>query len=287
MTLPTATIVIPSFNRPERLATCLRAIAGLDYPAERLSVEIVDDGSAAPLTPVVAAIATPFAVRCTRVANGGPATARNLGASLATGELLAFTDDDCVPAADWLIAHARAFQKSPDALIGGSVRNAIARNVFSDASQDVVDFLYDYFEAEPGGVPFFTSNNLACGRSVFLAQGGFDSSFPLAAAEDRELGIRWRRNGRRLVFERDAVIHHHHDLTLSKFWRQHRNYGIGARHLHKVLEDCGDDRPRFEKLTFYAKLITYPLKTGRRSALSRSVLMILSQLAMARGFALA
>ncbi len=287
MTLPTATIVIPSYNRPERLAACVRAMAQLTYPADRISIEIVDDGSDEPLAPAIAAIPMPFAVRVTRSSNNGPAAARNLAVRLASGEFIAFTDDDCVPDTNWLVALARAFCKYPDALIGGRVENGVTRNLFSDASQDVVDFLYDYFEADNGGAPFFTSNNLACSRDLFIALGGFDSSFPLAAAEDRELGIRWRRSGRPLVFERDALIHHYHDLTLSKFWRQHRNYGIGARHLHKVLQDSDDDRPRFEKLAFYARLIAYPLKTGRNSALSRSALMIVSQIAMARGFAFA
>lgn len=283
--LPTATIVIPAYNRPERLASCLKGIAALDYPADRLTVEIVDDGSAAPLAPVASAIASPFIIRVTRTPNRGPAAARNTGASLAAGDLLAFTDDDCLPDRNWIGALAQAFVRSPDALIGGKVENGVTGNIFSDASQDLVDFLYDYFDAARGGAPFFTSNNLACGRHHFLDSGGFDESFPLAAAEDRELGIRWRREGRPLIFEPAARMHHLHDLNLARFWRQHMNYGIGARHLHKVLKESGDTRPPLENLLFYARLVTYPIATRKPSGAARAALMVLSQFAMTRGFA--
>ncbi|MFM9976705.1 MAG: glycosyltransferase [Sphingomonadaceae bacterium] len=283
MTLPTATVVVPTFNRPERLAACLRALANLDYPAKRLSIEIVDDGSPQDLGAVVAAASMPFALRLTRQRNQGPAVARNAGARIATGDLLAFTDDDCLPDQRWLIGLAHAFERSPGALIGGLVQNGVDR-ICSEASQDLVDFLYQYFNAENGGVPFFTSNNLACSRELFLATGGFDETFPIAAAEDRELGMRWRRQGRDLIFADDALVLHQHDLDLPKFWRQHRNYGFGAHHLHTALHKGGFEKPRFERLNFYLELLAYPVRTYGVRGLPKSVLMLVSQIAMARGF---
>ena len=184
-------VVIPSFARPERLAQCLDALARTEF-AGAFEVVVVDDGSPQPLAPVIDGFADRLPVRSQRQDNRGPAAARNAGARTARGRILAFTDDDCLPDRHWIAAMARAGAAQPLALIGGRVDNALPANIYSAASQDLVDYLYEYFGAAAGDAPFFTSNNIACDRARFLDLGGFDESFPLAAGEDRELGMRWR-----------------------------------------------------------------------------------------------
>ena len=149
------------------------------------------------------------------------------------------------------------------------------------------DYLYDYYGAEDGEAPFFTTNNCGVSRAGFERLGGFDETFPLAAAEDRDLGLRWRDSGGSLSYAPDAVVEHHHALTLRRFFRQHVNYGRGARHLHRVLDARGAGQPKVEPLAFYAGLVVWPIRRRGPRGVLGSALMALSQAAMVRGYAVA
>lgn len=274
-----ATVVVPSFNRPTRLAECLGALAALRPPPGGFEVVVVDDGSPSPLATVCA----PFEplVRCLRQPNRGPAAARNAGAAAARREFLAFTDDDCRPEPGWLGALIARHGGVPGRLVGGRVVNLLEVDPFASASQSLCDFLYEWWGAEAGTMPFFTSNNLGGLRADFLSLGGFDETFPLAAAEDREFGLRWRDRWGDLAYAPEAVVGHRHAMSLRGYLRQHANYGRGARHLHRLLDAKGDPRPRVEALRFYLALVAHPLRRGR---LGQSALMLLSQVAMVGGY---
>ncbi|MEM8754023.1 MAG: glycosyltransferase [Pseudomonadota bacterium] len=271
--------MVPSYDRPDRLEDCLKALLAAEgaFP-----VIVVDDGSPRPLEPICAAFGP--RVTCLTQRNAGPAAARNAGAAAARTPFLAFTDDDCRPRPGWVRALRAALEAAPQALIGGRVENGLPENVYAAASQTLCDHLYDYFDAESGSAPFFTSNNIACAKAAFDLMGGFDQSFPLAAAEDRDFGLRWRDRCGPLVYRPDAVIDHFHALDLRRFWRQHRNYGRGARHLHRVMDRRGDERPKREPLGFYLGLVARPLRKGERAGFAQSALLGLSQAAMVSGY---
>jgi GT2 family glycosyltransferase len=279
--MPAAAVVIPSFNRPAALEACLTALSAQDAPD--FEIIVVDDGSPTPLDTVCARFPN---TRCIRQDNAGPAAARNRGARAADAAFVAFTDDDCRPRPDWLTQLRVAHGGDATRLVGGLVANGLPQNAFSTASQDICDFLYDWFGSSPGGMPFFTSNNIGCDAAAFHAMGGFDETFPRAAAEDREFGIRWRETTGALVYAPEAVIDHFHALTFRRYWRQHANYGHGAHHLHTVLEARGSDMPRREPLGFYVDLVTRSLRRrGLIRGLVPSALAFVSQVAMVAGYA--
>jgi GT2 family glycosyltransferase len=273
-------IVIPSYNRPEQLRRCLRSLALLND--RNFNIVVVDDGSTEPLSNVCAEFGD--RVHYVRQVNRGPASARNTGVGSTSAEFIAFTDDDCQPHAEWLTSLRAAHGGRQERLVGGKVVNALQGNRYSEASQLLVDFLYSYYDAGTGSSPFFASNNLACSRLAFERMGGFDESFPLAAAEDRDFGMRWRDAGGQLVYAPEAVVDHAHELSLRKFWRQHANYGAGARHLHDVLKARNSPSIGIENIKFYLSLVTYPIKGGNPSKLPEAALMVLSQLAMVYGY---
>ncbi len=264
---PTVSVIVPTYQRRERLADCLAALKAQEgVPVE---VVVVDDGDDEPMALVVEASGMTNA-RCLRQDNSGPAAARNRGAAAARAPFLAFTDDDCRPRPGWLAAMAGAHEAAPDALLGGHAQ----------ASQDLIGFLY---EAGGEGAGYFASNNIACGRAAFEALGGFDETFPLAGGEDRDFGLRWGKSGRPLRFVEGAVVDHHHALSLRAYWRQHANYGRGARHLRSLGDEGGGHG--FGGPGFYASLVTYPLRKGGPKAAARSALLALAQAATAYGFA--
>lgn len=277
-------IVIPTYCRHQRLMHCLGAIAQIDYPRNRFEVIVVDDGSEPALEPSVTQHGG-LQIRFIRQANAGPANARNTGAKQAQGEFLVFTDDDCIPTADWLRQLDAHIAQSPDTLIGGRTLNALPENLYSTASQLLIDYLYEYYNVRLGQATFFTSNNFAVSACCFRDLGGFDVTFPLAAAEDREFCDRWLHHGRTMSYAPKMQVNHAHHLTLATFWRQHFNYGRGAFHFHRVRRRRQSVVIQVEPLTFYSNLLTYPLgqKQGWRGPLL-SGLFLLSQVANVAGF---
>jgi glycosyltransferase involved in cell wall biosynthesis len=278
-------IIIPTRNRPRQLAVCLEALGNLDYFRSRFEVIVIDDGSSPPIEPIASAFCDRLDLKVWRQQNGGPASARNRGAKKAVGRYLAFTDDDCVPRNDWMKKLAARFGSLPDCIIGGRTINTLPDNVYSSASQDLIDYLYEYYNADHHNAVFFTSNNMSIRADHFRSLGGFDSGFPRAAAEDRNLCDRCRLQGFKMVYAPEIIVYHKHHLSLGTFWRQHFCYGTGAFRFHKLRSRRVNGKFKFERFTFYTNLIRYPfLKRKKRRAFFISTLFCLSQAGNAAGF---
>jgi len=277
-------IIIPTYNRPQPLTNCLQSLADLDYADNRFEVIVVDDGSKISLKTVVKPLQNQLNLTLIPQANAGPATARNTGAKQAQGKFLAFIDDDCTPANNWLqvletylIAHAND-------LIGGCIINALSENIYATASQALLDYIYASYQNKTKFPQFFTSNNIALSAENFWAIGGFDTNFPLAAAEDREFCDRLLSHNYKMRYAPESIVYHAHHLTLKTFYRQHFNYGRGAFLFHKTYSQRHPQQKSMQSWSFYLKLITYPLtKQYAQSAVLLCFLILLSQIATTFG----
>ena len=280
---PFFSIIIPTYNRPQQLARCLMSIAKLDYPREQFEVVVVNDGGEHLDSNQIDQFSSLINFHLLLQPNQGPATARNTGASAANGTILAFTDDDCEPAPDWLTILEKGLGEETAVAVGGKTINAYPENVFSTASQLLIDYLYDYYNLPTG--TFFTSNNFAVPKKLFLEAGGFDTTMPLAAGEDREFCDRWRYLGYTLRFVPDAVVQHRHWLTARKYWRQHFSYGKGAFQFHQIRAERKQAPVKVEPASFYIKLMSYPF-SRQKSWLSflYAKLFGVAQFANALGF---
>ena len=285
MAAPLFSIVIPSYCRPQRLNRCLQAISQLDYSRDRFEVVVVDDGSDPPLEAVVAPWQAQIPIRLIHQANAGPAAARNTGAYQAKGTFLAFTDDDCTPAGDWLKQLEVCTNQFPDHLIGGRTLNALSENPYSSASQLLIDYLYEYYNVQSGNATFFASNNFAVPTRHFRELGGFDVAFPLAAGEDREFCDRWVYRGYKMHYAPNALVHHAHQLKLPSFWKQHSNYGRGAYHFHISRARRESEKIKVEPISFYWNLLTFPFfQKSPHSAIAIAGLLLIAQVANVVGF---
>ena len=279
-------VVIPTCNRRDALCDCLSALARQQYSQDAFEVIVIDDGGSDSLEDLERNFHGKFHWRLLRQQRSGPATARNLGARTAIGEYLAFTDDDCQPTPDWLVKLEQSLAKHPNALVGGRVVNALAGNSCSSASQQLIDYLYASY-SENGAPRFFSSNNVALSRRGFRDIGGFDESFPLPAAEDRDFCARWTQSGGSMVYNPSAIVYHAHALTVSGFVRQHFRYGRGAYQFRKRTVSGGWQRPRMEPFSFYLDLLFYPIRSVAYTDIGRlriSLLLLISQIANAAGF---
>jgi glycosyltransferase involved in cell wall biosynthesis len=277
-------VVVPTYRRPHELRKLLEALSQQTFAKDKFQVIVVDDGGAIPLDAIIAPFQRVLNLTLVRQKNTGPAGARNFGSSFANGAFLAFTDDDCRPDPNWLQVLADYLEQSPQTLCGGRTRNALVNNPFAQATQDLADYVYREYKPAHNVGAFFLTNNLALPRKDFLEIGGFDPS--LRFGEDRELCRRWTWHRWPLVYIPDALVYHSHPLQLASFLRLHFSYGTGTFQFKKRCAQKGLDPARLSPPSYYVNLLLYGVrKEKNRQGLLISMLLILSQLCYAAGYA--
>src|SRR5258708_7323681 len=207
-------IIIPTFNGAPRIGTCLDALlqqlAGRD--AEIL---VVNDGSTDNTADVVERYS---GIRLITQANAGPAAARNRGAREARGKIILFTDDDCVPMLDWLDAMLEPFADPGVVGVRGVYRTHQER-----LAARFVQIEYEDRYRLMAGLPridFVDPYSAAFRRDRFLEMTGYDTSFPVACAEDIELSYRMSARGWKMKFAPAAIVYHTHPDTLWRYLKK-------------------------------------------------------------------
>jgi glycosyltransferase involved in cell wall biosynthesis len=197
---PRASVVVPTCRRPDLLGRCLDALAAQTLAPEQFEVIVVDDASRECTRRQVEAWGGEPgrpAVRCRATSRpSGPAAARNIGWRAARGEIVAFTDDDCVPEPTWLEAGLAALA---DGAAGAAGR------IFMPLPLRPTDY-----ERDAAGLARseFVTANCFCRRATLAAVGGFDERFRAAWREDSDLFFRLLDRGERIVAAPDAVVVH-------------------------------------------------------------------------------
>ncbi len=214
---PRVSVVVCTYNGARTIRECLEALLRLDYPD--VEVIVVDDGS----TDATHAIAREYPFRLISTPNRGLSSARNTGWQAATGEIVAYIDDDAWPDPHWLRYLAHVFRTTGHAGVGGpnlppADDGPIAWCVARAPGGPVHVLLSDH-EAEhiPGC-------NMAFRRSALEAVGGFDPRFR-TAGDDVDLCWRLQARGWTLGFHPAAVVWHRRRGSIRAYWRQQRGYG--------------------------------------------------------------
>ena len=278
-------IIIPTFNRRERLLHCIQAISGLEFPVDKFEVIIVNDGGEIHKDEIFSFASNRLSISFIDQDHLGPATSRNRGASHAKGKYLVFTDDDCKPESKWLSWLEERFVLIGESVICGCVINGLPGNIYSTASQLLTSFLSQYHNHDPEKARFFTSNNFAIPADLFQKIGGFDELFREAGGEDRELCDRLEYEGVKIVYDPEVKIYHEHILTFGSFLHQHYRYGFSALQFRKSRVGRVNRDVKIESHDFYSGMLKYPFKGNKPlRAMVLMFLMGLSQVVNFYGF---
>lgn len=253
---PSFSVIIPTFNRPEALAFCVDSFRQLDYPEGRWELIVVNDGGETSFTSLTGDYTKALPLQCVTKAHGGPAAARNAGAQLASGDFLAFTDDDCQVTPAWLQTFAAGFADGRYQALGGHSLTPFRQKPAERAWQHLTDFLNQYMRDDDGNALLLISNNVAYRRRIFEELGGFDENFPLAAAEDMELSCRLLAAGYRQRLVPEAQIWHYHHLTAVGHMKQQFRYGRGGFYFNQLLNAMPAQslRKLYQQESFYPSL---------------------------------
>jgi cellulose synthase/poly-beta-1,6-N-acetylglucosamine synthase-like glycosyltransferase len=220
---PAVSVIVPVHDGAATIRTCVEALLAQRMPRDAYEVLVVDNRSTDATRAIVAGY--PVTLLDERRTQSSYA-ARNRGVAAARGSLLAFTDADCVPEADWLAALVGAFD-DPD--VGMAAGDIVAWRADALVERYQAARALDATRAYRHRVmPFAQTANAACRRRLFDAIGGFDA----ACAFGGDLDFSWRlqrQTGHRLAFVPEARVRHRHRTT----WR-----GLFALYQKNATANC-------------------------------------------------
>jgi GT2 family glycosyltransferase len=232
VTLPFLSVIMPTYNRHASLQEALHCVFCQTYPPTRYEVIVVDDGSHDETPALLHQLARQGRLRWYQQANAGPAAARNAGASMARGDVLVFTDDDCRPESGWLAALAASYTAAE-----GEVPAGVGGRL-SQLDRGHWLHRFDLGQAhEPANAcaapNYLDTANASYQRAVFQALGGFrEQVYTCPGGEDVDLGLRCRAAGHRLTTNCRAVVWHVGRTSLRGLLKQAWQRGQGDALLH-------------------------------------------------------
>ena len=257
--LPKISIIVPVYNGEATIRTCVEALLGLDYPRDRFEVFVVDNKSVDGTRRIVEGYPVTL---LQEAAVQSSYAARNLGIAHASGDVLAFTDADCVPERGWLRAIVSAIEPSDVGGVAGAIEafradSAVERYQARRAIR--ADRAYKHKV-----LPFAQTANAAYKREVFEKIGLFDPTLIYGG----DLDFSWRMQSGaslRLVYEALAFVWHRHRTTYKGLFGLYEKNAIAncllAERYHHY-----ETYPRVRTFLYLSREL---LRSGLRSALLR------------------
>lgn len=222
---PRVSVIIPHYRDLGGLDLCLKALARQTYPGADFEIIVADNNSPEGEAAVAEVIAGRARLTVVREKGAGPA--RNGGVALAQGDILAFTDSDCVPEAEWLTEGLAALPAYD--FIGGRVTVLVddpAQMSGAEAFERVFAFDFKTYITKKG---FTGAGNLFCSRAVFDQVGGFR----VGVSEDVEWSQRARGKGLRLGYAPRAIVGHPARRNWDELWGKWRRVNAETYGLYR------------------------------------------------------
>lgn len=253
---PGISIVVCSYNGASTIRDTLEGLQALDY--SDYEIIVVDDGS----TDDTAAIAREYKVLPISTENRGLSNARNTGWQAASGEIVAYIDDDAYPDPHWLQYLAHTYLTTDYVAVGGLApappEDGPIADCVANAPGRPVHVLLTNTDAEhiPGC-------NMSFKRDVLEAIGGFDPRYR-AAGDDVDICWRILEKGWKIGFHAGALNWHHCRNSLQEYWKQQQGYGKAEALLEEKWPDKYNATGHFTwRGRLYGKGITQALPTNR------------------------
>ena len=232
--LPKISIIIPAKNEEKLIRTCLSSLQALDYPKENLEIIVVDGLS----TDHTVDVAREMGAVVLRNEKQTVSPGRNLGFENAKGELIAFTDADCIVDKQWLASSIKYFEKEEVACVGGPNYTPEDESDFGKA----VGFVFDQPIFAAGSIharqlPIVKEVNSIPGCNAIYRQSALKQVMPLdesmLTADDTLLNQKIIDAGYKLLYTPDVIVLHYRRPTPLRLWKQFYRYAIGRLQVGK------------------------------------------------------
>lgn len=258
---PFVSVIIPVHNDSERLQNCLEALENQTYPKDLYEVIVVDNGSDNSIESVVNLFNQAFA---SYESTPGSYAARNKGISLAKGEILAFTDADCIPAFNWLETGVRHLLSTPKCgIVGGQIELFFKSPTRPTAVEiyESVTYLQQKSHIEKG--KYGATANIFTFKRIVDKVGNFNSK--LKSRGDAEFGQRVFAHGYSLIYADDCCVAHPARYSFAQLYKRIVRIKGGTHELNKSRQE----KDRYFLIKFMKDLSgTWTLKYALTKAFS-------------------
>jgi glycosyltransferase involved in cell wall biosynthesis len=240
---PLVSAVICTRNRPDKIGTAVRSVLDNDYPSFELIVidQSTTDATAEAIRPIVAGDDRVNYVHCNEA---GLSRAYNAAIGRTKGEIIAFTDDDCIVPPSWIGAIVKSFDEDGEAdLLYGRV---VPASTDQPELTPLINFgaRPERLSRKDGFRVTGMGANFAARRRLFTGIGGFDEMLggggPLCSSQDYDLAYRAYRAGSVIILRPEVLLAHDGRRELEDWPALLRNYGIGDGAFYAKHVRCGD-----------------------------------------------
>ena len=231
--LPAVSIVVAALNVEAELSGCLQSILATDYSTSRREVIVVDNGS----IDSTASVAHSFPVRHLYEDRRGVGYARNRGIGESGGEIVVFTDPDCLVSKQWLAELTEAFDAETVGAVGGAIRPYPGSTSAERFAAKRRSHAQERALLHPHG-RFVMAANLAVRREALARVGMFDARFPGGGWGDADLCWRLSEAGLEIRYAGKAAVFHRYRRTPHELFAQHFRYGYGLALLRQKHRDA-------------------------------------------------
>ncbi len=235
-------VIIPCYNAEKTILKTLSALEkqNFDKPYE---VIVVDDDSQDKTVKLVKDFAKKSKIPIRIFANKhrGPAWQRNFGAKKAKGEIIVFTDSDCIPGRNWLREVVKPIEKGKCIGVQGTYKTLNKESIIARFEGYEIEKRHERMKKQKY-IDFIGTFSAAYKKDVFLKFRGFDTRFPIASGEDPELSYRIAKSGYKMIFNPRAWVYHPHPSSIKKYLKQkfYRAYWrvlMYKKHPDKITKD--------------------------------------------------
>lgn len=224
---PTVSIVVPVQNGALTIEALLQSLLGLEYHKEKVEVIVVDGDS----TDKTRDMVTKYPFKLIIEKRNGLNVARNTGIRNSSGDIIAFTDSDCVVPGDWVKKIAENFNDPQIGCVAGNVEGYYDDFFSQYADNSVVPVMPSFKTRETTSMIKLFQHpagcNIAFRREAVQKMGGFDEDIRYGF-DDIEVVERICRSGYKMVSDPNVVVQHRHRTNLRDLLKQHFKYGKGS-----------------------------------------------------------
>jgi cellulose synthase/poly-beta-1,6-N-acetylglucosamine synthase-like glycosyltransferase len=221
-----ASVIIPVYNDP-RIEACILSLLGQDYPKELYEIIVVDNKSNDSIQEIIQR----FDVKYVRENRKGSYFARNKGIEIASGDVAAFIDADCVADLHWLSHLLEGFKDSNVGGIGGRILKLKPQTWVQANAEDLVEQQLTPQYLPFHDAPYIVTANAAYSLALLQTLEGFDTQFQ--SGGDVDLSWRVQAKGFKIVTTPDAIVYHAARETVRGYFKQFFNYAVGHTLLYR------------------------------------------------------
>jgi len=230
---PSVSVIIPVRNGEPTIEPLLESLQRLDYDRNKIEVVVVDGNS----TDRTRDIVKKYPVKLIIERKEGLNAARNTGIRNSNGEIIVFTDCDCIVTSDWIRKIVENFKNPQVSCVGGSAKGRDEDFISQYADNSIIPLMPFFKKREKLDMikPFHhhpAGCNMAFRRKAFEEVGHFDESIQYGF-DDIELAERVCKAGYKMVLDPNVLVWHKHRSTLKEFLKQNFRYGRGSGLLFK------------------------------------------------------